>query len=113
MKFGSLKCLKVLIEQSFDKLAIDRTYEKKQRNILTIAALRSDNLAILEYLLSNDYLRFNVNQTDRYQRNAIFYSVFRNRIQAVKLFIVAESVLDLADLRGMTILDYALEYGYD
>ena len=39
--------------------------------------------------------------------------MFRNKVQAVKLFIDASSSLDIPDLRAMVILDYALQFNYD
>jgi ankyrin repeat protein len=45
--FSSLMCLKKLICMTYDKLPSNRTYGKKRRNILTIAAIYSHDVTIL------------------------------------------------------------------
>jgi ankyrin repeat protein len=61
VRFSNLQSLKVLVSLAFDKIPIERTYEKKKRNILTIASLYSEDEQILKFLLKNDFLRFNTN----------------------------------------------------
>jgi len=49
-------------------MTVDRTYGKKKRGILTIAAIYSHDIRILEYLLNKEAhgVKFNSNQTDRF-----------------------------------------------
>eukprot|EP00347_Sterkiella_histriomuscorum_P022101 403331675 len=113
---NSYKALKSLLEQSGSVMATDRVYGKKKRNILTIAAIYSHDIKVLEYLLRNKVhgVKFNVNQTDRFQRNAIYYSLFRNKPEAVHLFIQLSSCsLDIADLHGKYLIDYAQQYNFE
>ena len=68
----------------------ERTYGKKKRGILTVAAIKSQDTRVLELLLRSEEhggVKFNANQTDRFQRNAIFYALFRNNLKAVQMFI--------------------------
>lgn len=66
VKYGSLKCLTKILEMCKNEVPADRTYSKKKRNILTIAALHSNDLEIMKMLLQNPYVKFNTNQTDRF-----------------------------------------------
>jgi hypothetical protein len=61
VKYASLKSLKKLISRCYQQIYFDRTYGKKKRNILTIAALYGDDMDILRYLLKNSFIRFNPN----------------------------------------------------
>jgi len=87
-------------------------YGKKRRNILIVAAMESSRHETLELLLFNDYVKFNVNQTDDYARHAIFYAVINNDLKGVGSLIARESHLDFPDNAGKCIIDYAMEGNY-
>ncbi|CDW72062.1 ankyrin repeat [Stylonychia lemnae] len=111
-----VKTIKSLIQYGGDKLPVDRVYGKKKRNLLTNAAIYSQDIRVLELLLDHQShrIKFNVNQTDRFQRNAVFYSLFRNKLRAVQLFIQqGQSQLDIVDLSGMYMIDYALQFNFE
>ena len=108
---NSLRSLQALFELAADRLQANMVYGKKKRNLLTICTIYGNDIRILEYLLNNGVMKLNANQTDRFQRNALFYSLFRNRVEEVRQLITVSS-LDIPDLRGMYLLDYALQFNY-
>ena len=79
---------------------------------MTVAALQAKDKEILDFLLFNNYSKFNVNQTDDYSRHAIFYSVIKGDIESTEKLIQKESFLDMADNSGRTIVEYAIESNF-
>lgn len=114
---NSNKALNTLLLLAKDVMPRDRVYGKKKRNILSKSSIYSHDISILEALLNHKThgIKFNANMIDRFQRNAIFYSVFRNKVDAVRLFITKASncSLDVVDMYGKCLLDYAKEFNFE
>ena len=110
---NSLRSIETIFTLCGGLIHPSRVYGKKKRNLLTVTAIYSHDSRILTYLLTNGMIKFNPNQTDRFQRNALFYSLFRNKVAEVKMFINGGASLDIPDLRGLYLLDYALQFNYE
>jgi hypothetical protein len=110
----SVKSLKTIIELAHEQINPDWTYGKKKRNLLAVACLYSTNKEIIDILINNGLVKFNANHADRLQRNCIFYAVFRNKIEYVKILLQnSECLLDIPDLSGMCVIDYAWQFNYE